>query len=97
MVGCHPRPSLFRGVAAERALNRTGQAGTKPVVLIDGLVGGLWHQRRSGRSIVITVEAFGKLTPGQQTELAGEAARLGEFFGCACTMTLGPVTARSHL
>ena len=97
VVGCHPRPSLFPGVAAERGLNRTGQAGTKPVVLIDGLVGGLWHQQRSGRSIAITVEAFGQLTLGQQTELAAEAARLGEFFSCACTMTLGSVTARSHL
>lgn len=97
VVGCHPRPSLFPGVAAERGLNRTGQAGTRPVVLIDGLVGGLWHQRRSGRSIAITVEVFGTLTPRRHTELAAEAARLGEFFGCACTMTLGPVTARSHL
>ena len=26
-----------------------GQAGNYPVVLVDGVVGGVWHQRRSGR------------------------------------------------
>jgi len=97
VVGCHPRPQLFPGEAAERGLNRTGQAGTKQVLLVDGLVAGLWHQRRTGQTITLTVEPFGELSPAQHTELAVQAARLGEFFGCAHRMTLGPVTARSHL
>jgi hypothetical protein len=39
-VGCQPRDRLFDGEAAHRGLSR-GQAGIFPVVLIDGVVGGL--------------------------------------------------------
>ena len=38
-VGCHPRERLFPGAAAERALAR-GQAGNRPVLLVDGVVAG---------------------------------------------------------
>lgn len=97
VVGCHPRLTLFPGQAAERGLNRTGQAGTKPVLLVDGTVRGVWHQRRSGRAVAVTVEPFCELTVGQHRELAEQAERLGEFLGCAAGLTLGPVSARSHL
>lgn len=39
VVGCHPREKVFPGRAAERALDH-GQAGTKPVLLVDGVVAG---------------------------------------------------------
>jgi hypothetical protein len=97
VVGCHPRGLLFPGPAAGRALSRTGQAGARPVLLIDGTVGGIWHHRRSGRSLTITVEPFSELTAHQQRELSDQAARLAEFFGCAPRLTLGLVTVRSHL
>ncbi len=97
VVGCHPRQSLFPRQAAERGLNRTGQAGTKPVLLIEGTVAGLWHQRRSGGAITITVEPFAELTARQQRELADQAQRLGQFFGCTSRLRLGQVSARSHL
>ena len=45
-VGCHPRRLLFPGRAAERALVR-GQGGNFPVLLIDGIVAGVWRMRRS--------------------------------------------------
>ena len=48
VVGCQPRELLFPGRAAERAL-AGGQAGNYQVLLIDGVVAGVWHQRRSGR------------------------------------------------
>ena len=51
VVGSHPRELLFPGPAAARALSRTGQAGTVPVLLVDGVVGGIWHHRRSGRGV----------------------------------------------
>nr|BFE79085.1 hypothetical protein GCM10020093_016860 [Planobispora longispora] len=57
-VGCHPRETVFPGRAAERAL-AGGQAGCFPVLLVDGVVAGVWHQRRSGRRIDITVEPLG--------------------------------------
>jgi hypothetical protein len=41
-VGCHPRDKVFPGRAGERAL-AGGQAGNFPVLLIDGVVAGIWH------------------------------------------------------
>ncbi|XVV07778.1 winged helix DNA-binding domain-containing protein [Actinosynnema sp. CA-248983] len=65
VVGSHPRSELFPGRAAERAL-AGGQAGNYPVVLVDGVVGGVWHQRRSGRRVVVTVEVFDELSVRQR-------------------------------
>jgi Winged helix DNA-binding domain len=100
VVGGQPRQLLFPGRAAERALvggKATGQAGTKPVLLVDGVVAGLWQQRRTGRALSVTVEAFGDLTRGQHRQLADQVERLGEFHGCPAVLTLGPVVTRSHL
>ena len=55
VVGSHPRASLFPGAAASRALTPSGQAGNYPVLLVDGVVARVWHQRRSGRRIDVTV------------------------------------------
>jgi hypothetical protein len=62
----------------ERALGGS-QAGNFPVVLIDGVVAGVWHQRRSGRRIDITVEALVKPTRAQRSELDGQAERVAEI------------------
>jgi Winged helix DNA-binding domain len=64
-VGCHPRELLFPGAAATRALNR-GQAGNYPVLLINGTVAGVWHQRRQGAKTGITVEPLTRLTSAQR-------------------------------
>ena len=48
VVAGQPRELLFPAAAATRAL-AGGQAGNYPVLLVDGVVGGVWHQRRSGR------------------------------------------------
>jgi Winged helix DNA-binding domain len=97
VVGAQPRALLFEGQAAERALSATGQAGTLPVLLIDGAVRGIWHQRKSGRRVTITVEPFAGLTAAHRRELDGQAERLAAFLGCAPELTLAPVTLRSHL
>ncbi len=47
VVAGQPRDRLYPGPAAARALTPSGQAGNYPVLLVDGVVGGLWHQRRS--------------------------------------------------
>jgi hypothetical protein len=95
-VGCHPRELVFPGQATTRALSR-GQAGTVAVVLIDGVVRGIWHQRRSGKKVDITVEPFAELTAKQRRELDGQADRIGEVLESRLCLTLGVVTARSHL
>lgn len=94
-VGCHPRELLFPGVAAERALSG-GQAGNHPVLLIAGTVAGVWHQRRSGRAIDITVEPFERLTKARQRELEAQVRRVGEILEGEPRLTVGTVTARGH-
>ena len=96
-VGCHPRERLFPGPAAARALSPTGQAGTFPVLLVDGTVAGVWHQRRSGRRLSVTVEPLRRLTAAQRRELSAGVDRIGAFHGAPADLTVGTVTARSHL
>ena len=96
VVACHPRELLCPGRATRRALSPSGQAGTFPVLLIDGTAGGVWHQRRSGRKLDITVEPLGRLAASQRRELDGQVERLGEFLGAEPRLTIGPVTVGSH-
>jgi hypothetical protein len=95
-VGCQPRELLFPGRAAERALTPSGQAGNFPVLLIDGTVAGVWHQRRSGRTLDITVEPFDQLTAMQRRELDDQVERIGEFLDDNPQLTIGTVTAGGH-
>ena len=94
-VGSHPREVLFPGRAGERALAR-GQAGNFPTLLVGGVVGGVWHQRRSGKRIAVTVEPLAPLTEDQRRELDERVARVGELLEGAPTLTIGPVTVGPH-
>ncbi|RPI30034.1 MAG: winged helix DNA-binding domain-containing protein [Chloroflexota bacterium] len=95
VVGCHPRERLFPGRAYERALAR-GQAGNFPVLLIDGIAAGVWHQRRSGRKIEITVESLEEITRLQRGELNEQVDRIGEILEGNARLTIGTVTAGPH-
>ena len=95
VVGSHPREKLFPSRAAERAL-AGGQAGNFQVLLIKGTVAGLWHTRRSGKKLALTVEAFRPLTTRQRRELDEEAARVGHIQEGQAELTLGPVTVGPH-
>ena len=95
-VGSHPRSRLFPGRAATRALAPSGQAGNYPVLLIDGIVAGVWHQRRSGRQIEVTVEPLTRLIAGQRRALEHQVDRIGEIFEGKARLTVGSVTAGAH-
>jgi winged helix DNA-binding protein len=94
-VGCYPRETLFPGRASERALTG-GQAGNVPVVLIDGVVRGVWHQRRSGTKLAITLEPFAELTAGQRREVDDQVARIGEVLEARASWAIGEVTVGRH-
>jgi hypothetical protein len=66
------------------------------VLLIDATVAGVWHQRRSGRKLDITVEPFDALTAAQRRELDDQVNRIGQFFGATPRLTIGTVTAGAH-
>ena len=96
VVASQPRERLYPGPAAARGLTAGGQAGNYPVVLVDGVVGGVWHQRRSGRRLAITVEPLGELTATQRRQLEDEVELVGAVMEATATLTLGTVTVGPH-
>ncbi|TDU83510.1 winged helix DNA-binding protein [Kribbella voronezhensis] len=94
-VGSHPRELVFPGEAYTRAL-AGGQAGNYPVLLVDGIVAGVWHQKRSGRRLQVTVETLRPLKPAQLRSLDEQVERLGEIVGATPELTLGKVTVGPH-
>jgi hypothetical protein len=85
-VGSYPRELLFPGTAFSRALAR-GQAGNYPLLLVDGVVAGVWHQKKSGRKLQVTVEALQPLSRARQRVLDAEVHRLAAILG---DVTVGP-------
>nr|WTB33338.1 winged helix DNA-binding domain-containing protein [Streptomyces sp. NBC_00830] len=94
-IASQPREKLFPGAAYARAL-AGGQAGNHPVLLIDGTVAGVWHQRRSGRRIAVTVEPLAPLTAGQLRGLEEQAERVGAVLEGKPELTVGKVTVGPH-
>ena len=96
VVGSHPRDPLFPGKATPRARAPSGQAGNFPVLIIDGVVAGVWHQRRSGRWIDVTVEPLTRLSSDQHDALKSQVDRVSEILEGEPRLTLGTVTAAGH-
>ncbi|GGV69671.1 hypothetical protein GCM10010277_79990 [Streptomyces longisporoflavus] len=95
VIASHPRGRLFPGRAYERAL-AGGQAGNFPVLLIDGVVAGVWHQRRSGRRVTVTVEPLAPLTAARERGLEGQVERVGEVLEGRAELVVGEVTVGAH-
>jgi hypothetical protein len=96
VVAGQPRERLYPGAAATRGLTPAGQAGNYPVLLVDGVVGGVWHQRRSGRKLAITVEPLRGLTATRRRQLDDEVALVGAVMEAKATLTVGAVTVGPH-
>lgn len=95
-IAAQPRESLFPGEAYRRAL-AGGQAGNYPVLLVDGVVAGVWHQRRQGRRTTVTVELIGRrLTARQERELGEQVERVGEVLEARPELVVGKVTVGPH-
>ncbi|MDL4776933.1 winged helix DNA-binding domain-containing protein [Actinomadura xylanilytica] len=90
-VGNQPPALLYPGTAGQRALR-----GNFQLLLVEGRVAGLWHQRRSGRRIEMTVESFAVLDGTRRAELEAQVARVGEVLEGEPRLTLGPVTVGGH-
>jgi hypothetical protein len=95
VIAGQPRERLFPGTAYQRALGG-GQAGNYPVLLVDGVVAGVWHQRRRGRRTTVTVEPLVRLTARQKRELGEQAERVGEVLEAAAELVVGEVTVGPH-
>lgn len=96
VIGSHPRDPLFPGKATPRARAPSGQAGNYPALIIDGVVAGVWHQRRSGKWIEITVEPLSRLTAVRRRALQTQVERIGEILEGQPRLTVGKVKAGAH-
>jgi hypothetical protein len=56
----------------------------------------VWHQRRSGRRLAVTVEPLRELTAAQRRQLGDEVDLVGTVMEAAATLTVGTVTAGAH-
>ncbi|MET9604081.1 winged helix DNA-binding domain-containing protein [Streptomyces sp. NPDC006512] len=95
-VGSQPRELLFPGAARQRALARSSQAGNFPVLLIDGVVAGVWQQKKTGGTVSITVEPLRPLTARQHRQLGEQVERIGAVLEARPAFTLGPVNVGAH-
>jgi hypothetical protein len=94
-IAAQPRERLFPGAAYERALAR-GQAGNYPLLLVDGVVAGVWHQRRQGRRTTVTVEPLGRLGARRERELGERVERVGEVLQARAELAIGKVMVGPH-
>ncbi|MFD7322375.1 winged helix DNA-binding domain-containing protein [Streptomyces sp. NPDC059875] len=94
-IASQPRERLFPGDAYRRALAR-GQAGNFPVLLVDGVVAGVWHQRRSGKRITVTVEPLKRLSAARLRGLEAQAERVGAVLEGTPELVIGTVTVGPH-
>ncbi|HEX8682473.1 MAG TPA: winged helix DNA-binding domain-containing protein [Ardenticatenaceae bacterium] len=60
-----------------------------PLLLIDGVVAGMWERRKRGSRTEIRVEPFIHLTAHQSQQLEAEALRSGEFLGTEIVLLQG--------
>ncbi len=109
-VGSHPRDELAPPEAARRAAAhgrgfikgsaRRFLCGPLPVLLIDGVVSGVWTYRRQGRAEQaeqVRVEVFGRASSALRGLLTEEVARLCAVLDRDLTLSVGPADIAAHL
>ena len=88
-------------VGNDRARLNPGKAATRAkgnfqVLLVDGVIAGLWHQKRSGRKLALTVEPFVRLTKARERALDEQVDRIAKILDATPTVTIGEVTVGGH-
>jgi Winged helix DNA-binding domain len=95
LVGAQPREVLFPGLVGERVLPG-GQAGPVPVVLLDGMAVGVWHHRRSGGRLQVTVEDLQPLRARTRQAVAAEVDRVAAILETPADLRFGPRPVGPH-
>lgn len=67
------------------------QGWTTAVVLVDGIIRGVWDYKTAGAQTAVKVELFDLPTKHIQKGIEAEAARLGAFLNTAVTWEYGPL------
>jgi Winged helix DNA-binding domain len=95
VVGCHPRTQLL-GEELPPVM-RKAPAANFSVVLVDGVVNGVWERRKRGKALELRVDTFVPLSDAQQAEVERDAQRIGEILESATELTFGHVEPRGHM
>ncbi len=66
------------------------------MLLLDGAVAGVWHQRRSGKRIAVTVEPLEPLDAGRTRALEEQVEGLGKALEGTPELTVGKVIVGGH-
>jgi uncharacterized protein YcaQ len=95
VLGAVPRELLVPQAARKRisahGWGRFEGAVGLPVLLVDGMVAGMWERHVRSKRLELKVEAFVQLTSLQREQLQAEATRIGDFLGLNAVLTLGPL------
>lgn len=91
IVGAGLRSHLLPAPHLKRVSRAAGWIS--PVVLVDGVVAGIWDHARVGDRLAVTVEAFRPLSRTERTALERVAAGIGAAHGATVTVGYGPVFA----
>lgn len=60
-----------------------------PILLVDGMVAGIWDRIKRGKLLTVRVEAFITLDGAHRRALELESQRIGKFFGMNAALELG--------
>ncbi|HEX8100670.1 MAG TPA: winged helix DNA-binding domain-containing protein [Actinomycetota bacterium] len=77
VAGSRPKESLVEKRLQPKVFRQAGWIS--PVMLVNGVIAGVWSHERKGRRLAVTVQPFGRLSTGEETVINEEADRLGEF------------------
>ena len=66
------------------------------MLLLGGVVGGVWHQKPSGRYLDVAVEPLAELSAARRRALDAEVRRVAAFQGRTARLTIGRITVGPH-
>ncbi len=93
LLGSYPRARVVLTAARARIATygrgRLEGAVALSVLLVDGVVSGIWRRQRRGKRIDVRVEPFVELSAQQQDQLESEASRVGAFLGGDVELSIG--------
>lgn len=67
-------------------------AVARPLLLVNGVVAGMWERCPHGQRLEIQVEIFAPISHSQHRMLEAEVSRVGAFLGKEATLTVGALT-----
>jgi len=94
ILGSYPRPPVVPDTfkAFLRTLHRATYEGAVgfSLLLINGVVSGIWQRRQRSKRVDVTVSPTVALTYHQSKQLDAEAERLAAFLGTDVALSVGP-------